>query len=206
MEQASTKRNNQWVNGLIILLILAFLGGVGYWFWSGYTKLPILNRAPDFTLQNLAGQDVNFTDYNGKVRLVEFIYTNCPDICPITTAKMVNVQDDLKKKDLFGSKIQFVSVTFDPEFDTPEVLQKHAEAMGIDQSGWVLLRGTEEETQQVVESYGNFAEKQSDGTFIHATRSLYLVDAKNNVRKVYYMGDEMPIDEVQKDLVKLAKE
>lgn len=200
------KRNNLLVNGLIGIMVIAFIVGVGYWFWSGYTKLPVLNRAPDFTLQNLAGENVNFTDYNGKVRLVEFIYTNCPDICPVTTAKMVNLQNDLKEEGFWGSKVQFVSVTFDPEHDTADVLQKHAEAMGIDQSGWTLLRGTEEETHAVVESYGNFVEEQADGTFIHATRSLYLVDAKNNVRKVYYMGEEMPTEDVLKDITKLAKE
>ncbi|TCP58003.1 protein SCO1/2 [Tumebacillus sp. BK434] len=204
--ETAQKRNNLFWNGLIGLMILAFIVGVAYWFWSGYTKLPVLNRAPNFTLQNLAGENVNFTDYNGKVRLVEFIYTNCPDICPVTTAKMVNLQKDLQEKGIWADKVQFVSVTFDPEYDTAEVLQKHADAMGIDQSGWTLLRGTVEETQKVVESYGNFVEKQSDGTFIHATRSLYLVDAKNNVRKVYYMGEEMPIDEVLHDITKLAKE
>ncbi|MFD2169934.1 SCO family protein [Tumebacillus lipolyticus] len=206
MEATSKRRNNLLVNGFIVLLIVAFIGGIAYWFWSGYTKLPILNRAPNFTLQNIDNQDVSFTDYNGKVRLVEFFFTNCPDICPITTAKMVNLQKELKAKGFFGDKVQFVSVTFDPDRDTPDVLKAHAEAMGIDQSGWTLLRGKEADTHKVVESYGAFVEEQADGTFIHATRSLYLVDAKNNVRKVYYMGDEMPTEDVLKDIVKLAKE
>jgi protein SCO1/2 len=204
--EAVKKRNNLLLNGLIAVLVIALVAGIAYWFWSGYTKLPILNRAPEFTLQNLEGQPVSLTDYNGKVRLVEFIFTNCPDICPVTTAKMVNIQNELKEKGLFGEKVQFVSVTFDPERDTPEVLQKHADAMGIDQSGWVLLRGTEEETHKVVNDFGAFVEEQPDGTFVHATRSLYLVDGKNNIRRVYYMGDEMPTEEVLEDIVKLAKE
>ena len=102
------------------VLVLAFAIGISYWFWWGYTRLPNIMRAPDATLQTLDGKEVSIHDTQGKVRVVEFYYANCPDICPLTTANMVQVQNRLKEKGLFGKDVEFISITFDPKNDTPE--------------------------------------------------------------------------------------
>ncbi|WP_018130605.1 SCO family protein [Effusibacillus pohliae] len=199
-----------WIqkNGLrvvIVFLALAVVLGIGYWFWWGATRLPVISRAPDFTLQNVDGQPVKFSDLGGKVRLVEFFYANCPDICPTTTANMVKIQDQLKQKNLFGKDVVFVSITFDPERDSPAVLKNYAKNLKIDPSGWKLLRGTEEATKKVANDFGVFVEKEPDGSVTHTTQ-FFLVDRNNNVRGKYQMGDQMPTNKVLDNILQLVRE
>ncbi|MFD2168432.1 SCO family protein [Tumebacillus lipolyticus] len=197
-------RKQVWVAG-IILLVIALVAGLWLWKQSAADQLEIVSDAPDFTLQNLEGKDVTFSDLKGKTKIVEFIFTNCPDVCPTTTAQLVQIQKQLKEDGLFGKDVEFVTITFDPERDTPEVLKKHAEAMGIDQNGWSILRGDVATTKKVVEDYWVYAEKQPDGSFIHSSRSLFLIDEKNQIRKIYSMGEEMPREEILADIKTLEK-
>lgn len=200
---ANRKTQTVW---LLLAFFLVLLGVSGYWgysFWQKSGALPAIKQAPDFTLKNLRGEEVRFSQLNGKVRLVEFLFTNCPDVCPLTTLNMVKVQRELQKKNRFGSKVAFVSISFDPQRDTPEVLQKYAASMGMDSNGWTVLRGTEEETERVVKAFNILVQKTPDGSFIHSTRSLFLIDASGQIRKIYSMGSEMNNDEVLKDIAEL---
>src|SRR5690242_1564881 len=79
----------------------------------GERPLPVIGPAPPFTLTSQDGKSVALTDLRGKVVAVTFIYTGCPDICPMLTQKMADVQDALGAQ--FGTKITFVSITLDPE-------------------------------------------------------------------------------------------
>lgn len=196
------------VNIFIALLIAAVIGGIVYWFWWGATRLDVIDRAADWTLDNVhTGQQESFYQTAGnRVKLVEFIYINCPDICPATTLNMTQIQEDLKKKKLFGNDVVFVGVTFDPTRDTPEVINDYAKRMKVDWSGWYFFRGSEAEIKKVLKNYKIFAEKTPDGFYIHPTRSLFLIDRKNNVRKIYNMGDKMNNGEILKDIVRLTKE
>jgi protein SCO1 len=198
------RKRGVWI--IIALLLMAMIGGIAYWFWWGATRLDFVSRAPDFTLQDLNNQPVQFHKEQGKVRVVEFFYANCPDICPLTTSNLVQIQDKLKKEGVFGKDVEFYAISFDPEHDKLDVLKKYAERMKIDPSGWKVLHGTEEQVTKVASDFGLFLEKQADGTFVHSTRALYLVDANNNIRKVFDMGVEMPTDEVEKDIRNLMRE
>jgi protein SCO1/2 len=110
----------------------------------------------------------------------------------------------LKQKQLFGEDVHFVAISFDPERDDPKLLQDYAKRLKIDPSGWSILRGTEQQTKEVADQFGVFIEKQPDGTYAHSTRSLFLVDANNNIRKIYTMGDKMPTEEVLSDILQLV--
>ena len=97
-------------------------------------KLPDIGPAPAFSLMSQDGEPVSLGDLRGKVVAVTFIYTQCPDICPLLTQKMVEVQDALSGD--FGGKIRFVSITLDPEHDTPAVLKDYAQFWGAKPEGW----------------------------------------------------------------------
>lgn len=194
------------VNLLIVILALAVIGGLAYWIWWGSTRLPVVERAPNWTLQNVDGQRESLQSLGQKVKLVEFVFLNCPDICPATTVNMVSLQEELKKKKLFGKDVRFVAISFDPERDTPEAMKKYAEAMKVDWSGWSFFTGTEDEIQKVLKDYKIFAEKQPDGSYVHPVRSLFLIDRNNNIRKIYSMGPKMNNEEILRDIVRLAKE
>ena len=87
-------------------------------------RLPTIGQAPDFTLTSQDGATVSLHDFRGKVVAIAFIYTYCTDVCPMLTAHMASVQEKLGSA--FGPKIAFVSITVDPERDTPEVLKEYA--------------------------------------------------------------------------------
>src|SRR6188472_4131792 len=86
-------------------------------------RLPTIGAAPDFALTSEDGAQVTLQSLRGKVVAVTFIYTWCPDICPMLTDKMARVQDELGPD--FGTKVAFVSITIDPERDTPAVLKEY---------------------------------------------------------------------------------
>jgi protein SCO1/2 len=108
---------------------------------GGERPLPVIGPAPPFTLTSPDSKSVALADLRGKVVALAFIYTGCPDICPMLTQKMVDVQDALGAD--FGAKIAFVSITLDPERDTPEVLKDYAQFWGARPEGWPdrLARG-----------------------------------------------------------------
>ena len=102
-------------------------------------RLPAIGAAPDFVLTSQNGDRVSLSDFRGKVVAVTFIFASCTDTCPLLTAKMAEVQDELGAD--FGARIAFVSITTDPERDTPEVLKGYAEAFEANLAGWSFLTG-----------------------------------------------------------------
>ncbi len=195
------------MNIVMVSIVVLLVAGLTYLFWIEQNKLPVIGIAPSFSLENLEGEEVSLEDLEGKVKVVEFIFTNCPDICPMTTVQLVTIQEKLKQQQLFGKEVVFVAITFDPEFDTVEVLKQYVEGHGMDPSGWVVLRGTEEATHKVARDYGILVQKIGNSQFLHKSEdALILIDRSNTIRKKYDMGNGMPTEEVQKDILGLVKE
>ncbi|TDF92770.1 SCO family protein [Paenibacillus piri] len=189
---------------LVLLLLALFIGSIVSWLNQESPALPVIKPAPPFTLKNLEGETVQLSDSDGKVRLIEFLFTSCPDVCPMTTYNMVKLQEELKKEGLWGSKVQFQSITFDPVKDTPEVFKKYGDRMGMDYAGWKLLTGTEAETGEVAKSFGVMVQKMPDGQFVHSVTSLFLVDGAGKIRKVFAMGEDMNNEDILKKIRQIA--
>lgn len=102
----------------------------------------VLQEAPAFELTDLDGNKVTKESTNGKARLVYFYFANCPDVCPPTTFLLSQVQEGLEKEGILGTDAEMISITFDPERDTTEVIKAFAERnyAKLDQ-GWLFLRG-----------------------------------------------------------------
>ena len=165
-------------------------------------RLPVVGRAANFTLTTQSGARLSLTDLRGKVLAVTFIYATCRDTCPVLTAKMATLQRQLGAD--FGPRVRFVSITVDPEIDTPAVLRRYAEAHGADEKGWSFLTGTPEEIRSVVRAYGGYARKGPRGDVDH----LYLtslIDRGGSVR-VQYLGYRFDPDEMLRDLTALLRE
>jgi cytochrome oxidase Cu insertion factor (SCO1/SenC/PrrC family) len=86
--------------------------------------LPRIGPAPALTLTTQESAPLSLGDLRGKVVLLTFIYTSCTDTCPLLTGKMASIQEKLGAD--FGSRVQFLSITVDPERDTPDVLRAYA--------------------------------------------------------------------------------
>jgi protein SCO1/2 len=164
--------------------------------------LPRIAPAPDFTLTSQDGAQVSLTDLRGKVVAVTFIYTRCTDTCPILTPMMSFVQDRLGGD--FGKKIAFISITVDPERDTPDVLKAYAQAFGANLDGWAFLTGAAEPIRDVTRSYGVFAAKTADGNVDHSF--LTSVIDPNGILRVQYLGARFDPEEFRRDLLSLVKE
>src|ERR1700730_4326163 len=169
---------------------------------SSHQQLPKIAPAPDFMLTSQDGAQVTLTDFRGKVVAVTFIYTLCVDTCPVLTPMMSFVQDQLGPD--FGAKIAFVSITVDPERDTPEVLKEYAQAFGANLSGWAFLTGTPDAIRDVTRRYGVFASKTPGGDVDH-TFLTSIVDPRG-VLRVQYLGVRFDPDEFRRDLLSLLQE
>lgn len=165
-------------------------------------SLPKIKPAPEFTLTTQAGKRLALKDLRGKVLAITFIFASCADTCPLLTAKMVGIQNRLGSD--FGPKVYFVSITVDPERDTPEVLKRYAEGYQANPAGWAFLTGTPAEIRDVAKRYGIFYKKMPRGDVDH-TFLTSIVDQSGTLR-VQYMGVKFNSDEMLRDLQSLLKE
>ncbi|MFX1533284.1 MAG: SCO family protein [Promethearchaeota archaeon] len=122
--------------------------------------LPVIREAPDFTLINQDRENVSLNQFEGKVVMLGFIYTFCPDpeFCILMSSDFKTLQDNLGTR--MGSEVILLLITLDPERDTPEALKIFGENYGADFSGWQFLTGDNETIQQVMEDYKVIAFKE----------------------------------------------
>jgi len=168
---------------------------------SQESTLPKIAQAPEFALTSQDGAPVALADLRGKVVAVTFIYTLCTATCPVLTPMMSFVQDRLGAD--FGAKIAFVSITVDPERDTPEVLKEYAQAFGANLAGWSFLTGTPAAIRDVTRKYGVYASKTENGDVDH-TFLTSIVDS-NGILRVQYLGVRFDPEEFRRDLLSLTK-
>jgi protein SCO1 len=165
-------------------------------------SLPKIGPAPDFTLTSQDGAPVSLVDLRGKVVAVTFIFTRCTTTCPVLTPMMSFVQDRLGSD--FGAKIVFVSISVDPDRDTPEVLKEYAQAFGADLAGWSFLTGDPATIRDVTRRYGVYASRSESGDVDH-TFLTSIVDPRGALR-VQYLGVRFDPEEFRGDLLSLLNE
>ena len=142
--------------------------------------------AKDFHLTDQNGQMRTLKDFRGKVVILFFGYTQCPDVCPTTMAELAEVKKALGKD---GDKLQVLFVTVDPERDTPQVLKGY---MGNFDPTFLALRPTPDQLPEVAKDYKVYY-KKVDGktptsyTMDHSAGS-YVYDPQGNVRLYYRYG------------------
>jgi len=161
-----------------------------------------IKPAPEFTLTTQDGKRLALKELRGKVLAITFIFASCADTCPLLTAKMAGIQNRLGSD--FGSKVYFVSITVDPERDTPEVLKRYTEAHKANTAGWAFLTGTPAEIREVAKRYGIYYKKTPRGDVDH-TFLTSLVDQSGTLR-VQYMGVQFKPDEMLRDIQSLTRE
>jgi protein SCO1/2 len=185
----------------LLVLVLLAVPALGHAHEAGGDKpLPVIGPAPQFTLTSQDGMPLALADLRGKVVALTFIYTACPDICPMLTQKMVDAQNELGAD--FGKKVAFVSISLDPQRDTPEVLKDYAQFWGARLDGWSFLTGSPEAVRDVTRRYGVFFSKKEDGSVDH-TQLTTVIDAEGEMR-VQYLGARFDPEEFRHDLLSLV--
>lgn len=160
---------------------------------------------PYFYFRNQDSVLVKSTDMKGKVWIADFFFTTCPTICPTMTKNLKALNDatqDLKKD------VQFMSISINPDHDTPSVLKKYKKHHGITATNWQFFCGDEEETHTLgIENFQIFAgrDDEAEGGYAHSG-AFTLVDKEGYVRGVYLGTDKKQVEQLEKDLRLLLKE
>ncbi len=147
-----------------------------------------------FQLLNQDSVLVTFPDdYQGRFVVMGFVYTNCPDICPLITQNLIKIQKDLGYPD----DVQFLGVTFDPERDTPSVLSKYKEVFKLDKN-FDFLTGSPEIISELMDSVRvrtqvSMSTTTEDGRelyFLNHSDKIMVLDKKS--RLIIEYGGSMP--------------
>ncbi len=138
----------------------------------------------------------------GKLVLVNFIYTTCPDVCPLFTAKLAAIQRTLAGEQ--RENYLLLSITTDPARDTPVKIKEYGEAFKPDFRRWHFLTGSPKDLAQVWKDFGVRVQDLGNGQIQH-TNLTTLIDGKG-LRRVDYYGDKWQEKEVLKDFRRLAGE
>src|SRR5467141_1266567 len=119
------------------------------------------NYFPNLPVVTQDGKTLRFYDdlIKGKIVLISFIYTSCPDICPLTTARLAQVEEKLG--DMVGRDIFFISMTVDPVRDTPQRLKEFSQAFDTG-PGWFFLTGNPEDIKAINYKLGDRGRKLSE--------------------------------------------
>jgi len=157
--------------------------------------------APDFSLTDQDGHSVTLASLRGQVLLVDFIFTRCPGPCPILTSRHVELQKSLPPEAV--SRVHFVSISLDPEWDTPERLREYGLARGADLGHWSFLTGPKDDVADVVKRWGVGTLRTADGQLEHVV-ATFLVDAKGQIAK-RWLGLEAPVGDLRTEVTALAQ-
>jgi protein SCO1/2 len=144
--------------------------------------------APPFTLQDADGHRVSLTDFRGKVVVLHFIYTNCPDVCPLHAERIAEIQGLINQTPM-KQQVQFVTITTDPSRDRGEMLRSYGQAHGLDPVNWVFLTTAqnqpEDTTRNLAKAYGHRFDKAADGYQTHGIVT-HLIDKEGHWRANFH--------------------
>lgn len=166
-------KRNWWLLWCAFVLVLAGCGSGSQSTTFRSTDVTGADFGKDFQLTDFNGQRRTLADYHGKVLVVFFGYTHCPDVCPTTLSELA---DAVKKLGADGDKVQVALITADPERDTEAVLKQYVTAFD---PSFVALRGTPEQTEKVAKDFkvliqkntgsgaANYTVDHSSGTYIY---------------------------------------
>jgi protein SCO1/2 len=199
--KSKTNRNTIFSITALLIFNLLFSNGCG-------NKLPE-DRPASIKSVQLLNQDssiVNFPDeFKGKILLLTFIYTNCPDICPMTTHNMQLIQEQLKKNEI--DYVRFAELSFDPARDTPHILKEFGDIRNIDYKNFTFLTGKEQEIKNILNKMNILAApgdttKTESGSIIyfytHSDR-ITLIDKEGSIRNEY-RGSKTNIQQIINDI------
>ncbi len=163
--------------------------------------LPELGLAPDFHLTNTKGESVDAKDLSGKVRVLNFFFSSCPTICPTINGYMSGIHKEFQKDGVLN-----LSLSVDPERDTPEKLAEYSKDYRVSDSNWLFLTQVNDGDSKVTDIIDTGFKLASGQTIdMHSTR-IVLVDSKDRIRGFYRGLEPEQIEALRGDLKKLLQE
>jgi protein SCO1/2 len=159
---------------------------------------------PDYGLVNQDGHAIKLHNYRGKVLLLTFIYTRCPlpEQCNLMSENFADIEEELQKRPELLDKTHLLSVSFDPEYDTPAVLRSYGAAHTGRYSAetfqhWEFASGTKDQVKGIAQFFG-LRYYEGSGQIVHSLRTV-VITPEGKIYKVY-RGNEWKPDEILKDV------
>ena len=184
-------RSIEWIvwSGLAVVILTIFGAYVASSLGKNHRPaLPVLSRVPDFALTNQFGRVVTLADFRGQVWVADIIFTRCPRACAKMTREMSQLQSALPP----NQPVKFLSLTADPEYDTPEVLSEYAKKFGAASERWQFLTGKKLDVYRLatkglllaVDEVKADERTSPEDLFVHSTRFV-VVDKHGRVRGTF---------------------
>ena len=215
----ATEQRNPVLEGIlwtVLIVILAGVSGGAAWkLWNirsdpsapdatagMFSGVPTVTdppkAVPNFSLVDQTGKTVTRADLKGKVWVADFFFTRCPAQCPMMTKRMGRLQTALPEGDAM-----LVSITVDPDRDTPTVLAEYAETYGAKEGRWLFLTGD----KQTIRRFANegFFLPVGDDPNDHSLR-LVLVDRQGRIRGYFDSMSDQALDQLQRQMKELLNE
>ena len=150
---------------------------------------------PEVTLVNQDGKKVNTSDFRNKVLVITFFYTSCPlpNYCPLMSGNFREAENTLVEA--YGQEVHLLSISFDTQKDTPEVLKKYGQRYRAQFGYWSFASGTDEEIGKLTSAFGVFYQPQK-GTFTHNLRTV-VIGKDGRIRKIFPGNQWTPEDLVR---------
>jgi protein SCO1/2 len=190
----------------VAILVTAATWAAFRWGVEPQPPLPVLGGVPSFTLVGSDGQPVAETSLAGTVWVADFIFTQCPGMCPVLSAQMARVQKALGP----DSRVRLVSFSVDPANDSPEVLRAYGTRFGADPQRWLFLTGKRDDLFRVIQDGFRLAVAErseaeatdGEGLITHSDRFV-LVDRSLQIRGYYHGMDDADVERLLQDIDRL---
>jgi len=156
---------------------------------------------PDLKLLDQRGNQVSLSSLKGRPVLFDFFYTSCPGPCLVLTARMRSIGEKLGNS--LGSRTSFVSVTVDPEHDTPPQLLAYAKEQQADRKGWYFLTGAPAQIDELMGRFRLIRQHETDGSVDHVLE-FFLVGADGRLR-YQYLASEVHSKRIAADIERAAE-
>jgi len=156
------------------------------------------SSVPPFTFENSDGKNITEANLAQKVWVADFIFTSCPEMCPMLTAKMRLLQEAFKNDDRF----RMVSISVDPDTDTTAVMKEYGKKHHMDSSKWYFLRGNMDAVKNLL--VGGFKLGTMEEPKFH-TGEFILVDQSNKIRGYYNAESSESLEKLKAEITKLLK-
>jgi protein SCO1 len=214
MNQSKATRPSHRIEWLVWSALLVTVLGIAVAFvWtrtreSALNKpLTVVGQVPSFVLTNQFGNPISLTNLLGQVWVADVIFSRCPVSCEQMTRRMKALSAQIPA----NLPVRFISITADPDYDSPSVLKRYAEDRGVDQSRWWFLTGRKRDVYALSVGGMKFAVLDNDqrtipeDLFVHSTH-FALVDKRGQIRGYFEGTEEADRKALAVAIRKLARE